>query len=110
MAEIQRTQEFAEWLMELRDRQGRARILTRIDRLADGNPGKYRALGDSVCELKIDFGPGYRVYYMRLDEIVIVLLCGGDKSTQAKDIKRAKELAKRIEEEGWLNESADEEV
>ena len=110
MVEIRRTHEFAEWLKGLRDRQGRARILTRIDRLADGNAGKYRAPGSVLFELKIDFGPGYRVYYMKLEEVLIVLLCGGDKSTQSKDIKRAKELAQRIEEEGWRDESADEDL
>lgn len=99
MIEVRRTQEFADWLMAMKDRQGRARILTRIDRLADGNAGKHRNLGGGIFELKVDFGPGYRVYYVNLGEVVAVLLCGGDKSTQSKDIRRAKELAKAIDVE-----------
>ena len=77
---------------------GRARILVRIDRLADGNAGKYRSLGGGIFELKINFRPGYRVYYVNRGGVLIVLLCGGDKSTQADDIRRAKELAKMIDE------------
>ena len=99
MIEVRRTQEFAEWLMALKDRQGRARILTRIDRLADGNAGKHRSLGGGIFELKVDFGPGYRVYYVNLGSVVVVLLCGGDKSTQVKDIRRAKELATTLDME-----------
>ena len=85
--------------MDLKDRQGRARILTRIDRLEEGNPGNSRSVGGGVAELKIDFGPGYRVYYIQRGELVIVLLCGGDKSTQVEDVKRAKALAARLEDE-----------
>jgi len=81
----------------LKDRQGRARILTRIDRLADGNPGNHRNLGGGIFELKIDFGPGYRVYYVNRNGVVIVLLCGGDKSTQVKDIRRARALAEMLD-------------
>ena len=91
--QIRRTNEFAIWLSGLRDRQGRAKILARIDRLEDGNPGKTRSIGSGVVEMKIDFGPGYRVYFVQRGEVVIVLLCGGDKSTQDNDIKRAKALA-----------------
>jgi len=81
----------------LKDRQGRARILTRIDRLADGNPGNHRNLGVGIFELKIDFGPGYRVYYVNRNGVVIVLLCGGDKSTLVKDIRRARALAEMLD-------------
>lgn len=91
--QILRTREFATWLNGLRDRQGRAKIMARIDRLEEGNPGKTRSVGAGVVEMKIDFGPGYRVYFIQRGEVVIVLLCGGDKSGQEKDIKRAKALA-----------------
>ncbi|HZD47233.1 MAG TPA: type II toxin-antitoxin system RelE/ParE family toxin [Silvibacterium sp.] len=97
--QIRRTELFTQWLMDLKDRQGRARILTRIDRLEEGNPGNSRSVGGGVAELKIDFGPGYRVYYIQRGELVIVLLCGGDKSTQVEDVKRAKALAARLEDE-----------
>jgi putative addiction module killer protein len=85
--------------MDMKDRQGRAKILTRIDRLEEGNPGNSRSLGAGVVEMKIDFGPGYRVYYVERGPVLIVLLCGGDKSTQASDIKRAKALAVRLGDE-----------
>ena len=91
--QIRRTEEFASWLRDLRDRLGRAKILARIDRLDEGNPGKSRSVGAGVVEMKIDFGPGYRVYFIQRGEVVIVLLCGGDKSDQEKDIQRAKALA-----------------
>jgi putative addiction module killer protein len=90
---IRRTEIFAEWLANLRDRQGRAKILARIDRLEEGNPGKTRSVGSGVVEMKIDFGPGYRVYYIQRGETLILLLCGGDKGSQDEDIKRAKSLA-----------------
>ncbi|MGA2207411.1 MAG: type II toxin-antitoxin system RelE/ParE family toxin [Terracidiphilus sp.] len=91
--QVRRTEEFAAWLSGLRDKQGRAKILARIDRLEDGNPGKTRSVGAGVVEMKIDFGPGYRVYYIQRGQLLIVLLCGGDKSTQVNDIKRAKSIA-----------------
>ena len=91
--QIHRTKVFATWLSYLRDRQGRAKILARIDRLEEGNPGKTRSVGAGVVEMKIDFGPGYRVYCVQRGDVVIVLLCGGDKSTQDNDIQRAKVLA-----------------
>ena len=96
--QIRRTEEFADWLRDLRDRQGRAKILSRIVRLEEGNPGKTRSVGAGVVEMKIDFGPGYRVYYIQRGEIVIILLCGGDKSSQEKDIERAKILADLVAE------------
>ncbi len=90
---VRRTEEFAVWLSGLRDKQGRAKILARIDRLEDGNPGKTRSVGVGVVEMKIDFGPGYRVYYIQRGQLLILLLCGGDKGTQENDIKRAKAIA-----------------
>jgi putative addiction module killer protein len=96
--QIRRTEEFASWLRDLRDRLGRAKILARIDRLEEGNPGKSRSVGAGVVEMKIDFGPGYRVYFIQRGEVVIVLLCGGDKSTQDSDIRRAKALAGQLTE------------
>ncbi len=98
--QIRRTEEFAAWLSGLRDRQGRAKILARIDRLEEGNPGNTRSVGAGVVEMKIDFGPGYRVYYVQRGEVTMVLLCGGDKSTQDSDIKYAKILASQLEDMG----------
>jgi putative addiction module killer protein len=91
--QVRRTEEFAAWLSGLRDKQARAKILVRIDRLEDGNHGKTRSVGAGVVEMKIDSGPGYRVYYIQRGQILILLLCGGDKSTQSNDIKRAKAIA-----------------
>ena len=96
---ILRTENFGSWLSSLRDRQGRAKILARIDRLEDGNPGNTRGVGSGVLEMKIDFGPGYRVYYTKRNDDPLLLLCGGDKSTQVGDIRRAKALAAR-----WTSE------
>jgi putative addiction module killer protein len=90
---VRATEEFKIWLESLRDRQGRSRILSRLFRLADGNPGNSRSVGHGIVELKIDFGPGYRVYYIQRGEVIVLLLCGGDKSSQAKDIERARSLA-----------------
>lgn len=96
---VRRTEEFVVWLSRLRDKQGRAKILARIDRLEDGNPGKTRSVGAGVVEMKVDFGPGYRIYYIQRGEVIILLLCGGNKSTQDKDIKRAKTLASQWTEQ-----------
>jgi putative addiction module killer protein len=93
---VEQTDDFRVWLERLRDRSGRARILVRIDPLIHGNPGNHRQLTDGVSELKIDFGPGYRVYYAKRGMVLLLLLAGGDKSTQAKDIARAVELARRL--------------
>lgn len=90
------TQLFRDWLHGLRDRQARVRVQARIRRIADGNHGKYRALSSGVCEMKIDYGPGYRGYYMQRGPTLVLLLCGGDKSTQAADIKAAGRLAKEV--------------
>jgi putative addiction module killer protein len=83
---------FAKWLSKLGDRQARARVQVRIDRLALGNPGDVESLGDGVSELRIDYGPGYRLYFTR--PMVVVLLCGGTKKTQQSDMRRAIEIAK----------------
>jgi putative addiction module killer protein len=87
--QVIRTEAFDAWLKALRDLKGRARVDMRIRRLADGNPGDVRPVGKGVSELRIDAGPGYRVYYAAKGEEIIVLLAGGDKSTQARDIEAA---------------------
>lgn len=93
MIAIVKSSTFDAWLGDLRDRAGRTRILVRIDRLAAGNPGDHKSLGNGVSEMRITFGPGYRVYYIARGPLLIVLLAGGDKSTQAADIVRAKIIA-----------------
>ena len=92
------TEVYRDWIADLRDRSARARIQMRIDRLAHGNPGDHRALGGGISELKIDVGPGYRVYFARRGSELIILLAGGDKSSQQRDIMRAVELARNLEE------------
>lgn len=96
MIEIRKTEIFAEWIDDLQDIRGRARIQARIERLAMGNPGDVRPVGGGVSEMRIDLGPGYRVYYIQYERTVIILLAGGDKSTQAKDIKTALRLARNL--------------
>ena len=93
---VKTTEVHRDWINSLRDRVGRACIQVRVDRLVHGNPGKHRVLTDGVCELKIDYGPGYRVYYTERSGVMIVLLAGGDKSTQSQDIKTAIALAKNL--------------
>lgn len=93
MIEIRQTAIFAKWLVGLRDRVARARIAVRIDRLALGNPGDVKAVGGGVSEMRIDYGPGYRVYYARRGDVVVLLLCGGDKKSQVRDIVAAQTLA-----------------
>jgi putative addiction module killer protein len=95
--EIRETEEFSGWLRALRDSQARARIAARIRRLAFGNPGDVRPVGEGVSELRVHYGPGYRVYFVQRGEVLIILLCGGDKSTQERDIAAAKRLAKETE-------------
>lgn len=96
MLEIRKTDVFANWLDGLHDMRARARILVRIERLAAGNPGDVKAVGTGILELRIDYGPGYRVYYKKEGRKVIILLAGGDKRTQAKDIKSASRLARNL--------------
>jgi putative addiction module killer protein len=93
MVELIKTSTFDAWLRALRDRRAVMRIAARIDRLASGNPGDVKPIGGGLSEMRIDHGPGYRVYFMRRSSIVIVLLCGGDKTTQQRDIEQAKALA-----------------
>jgi putative addiction module killer protein len=93
---VEMTEVYRDWINGLKDRAGRARVQVRVDRLAHGNPGQHRVLAGGICELKIDFGPGYRVYYTERRHVLIVLLAGGDKSTQAKDIGTAIALAKNL--------------
>jgi putative addiction module killer protein len=96
MIEIRKTDNFAKWLDGLNDIRARARILVRIERLASGNPGDVKPVGEGVSELRIDYGPGYRVYYKKQGRTVIILLAGGDKRTQSKDIRTALSLAKNL--------------
>ena len=98
MVRVLRTKDFADWLDGLKDRAGRSRILVRIDRLAHGNPGSHRILRQGVSELTIDCGPGYRVYYLQRGKELILLLAGGDKASQAKDIEKALSLAREFRE------------
>lgn len=100
MIELRQTERFEAWLNRLADRIARSRILVRIDRLALGNPGDVKPVGQGVSELRIDYGPGYRVYFVRRGEKLIVLLAGGDKRTQSKDIEEAIALAA-----GWRDEA-----
>ena len=93
---VRMTTVYRDWINGLRDLVARARIQVRVDRLVHGNPGSHRALREGVSELKIDVGPGYRVYFTERDGELIILLAGGDKSTQRRDIERAIELAKNI--------------
>lgn len=93
---VKTTEVYRDWINALQDRAGRARIQMRVDRLVHGNPGQHRNLTDGVAELKIDFGPGYRVYYTERDGEIIVLLAGGSKSTQQRYIKAAIALAKNL--------------
>jgi len=95
---VEETEVYREWINALKDHVGRARIQVRVDRLIHGNPGKYRNLTDGVSELKIDFGPGYRVYYTQRGTCLLLLLAGGDKSTQAGDIEQAITLARNYQE------------
>jgi putative addiction module killer protein len=98
MTEIRRTEVFARWLDGLRDVRARARVLARIERLVAGNPGDVAPVGEGVSELRIDYGPGYRVYFKKRGRRLIILLAGGDKSTQAKDIRAALRLARGLQE------------
>ena len=96
MVDVRRTPEFDQWFRHLRDIRAKARIALRIDRLMLGNPGDVRPVGEGVSELRIDVGPGYRVYFVRRGDLWIMLLCGGDKGSQERDIRRAKVLASTV--------------
>lgn len=96
MIEIRQTEVYARWFRRLRDRQAKVRIDSRIRRLSLGNPGDVRPVGQGVSEIRIDYGPGYRVYFVRQGETLVVLLAGGDKDSQDRDIRRALELARGL--------------
>lgn len=89
---------FNRWLKSIKDPTLRARIRARLDRLSLGNYGDYKSVGDGVCELRLTFGPGYRIYYVDLDEVVVILLWGGNKSSQERDIKKAKHFWRELKE------------
>jgi putative addiction module killer protein len=96
VVEIRQTEIYADWFDSLRDRKARARIDVRIRRLSLGNPGDVRPIGSGVSELRIDYGPGYRVYFVQRGPMLVILLAGGDKRTQERDIKKALELARGL--------------
>lgn len=98
VAEVRKTARFAQWLDDLQDIRGRARIQARIERLAAGNPGDVAPVGEGVSELRIDVGPGYRVYFAKRGRALIILLAGGSKRTQAADIRAALQLARGLSE------------
>jgi putative addiction module killer protein len=93
MFDVQTTELFDQWLSDLNDRAARTRIASRIDRLSWGNAGDVKAVGEGISEMRIDTGPGYRVYYKQIGTRIIVILCGGDISSQDKDIRKAKRMA-----------------
>lgn len=95
---VEKTDEYRDWIDGLKDRAGRARVLMRVDRLIHGNPGQHRDLTEGVSELKVDVGPGYRVYYSLRGSRLLLLIAGGEKSTQAKDIAKALELNRNFME------------
>jgi putative addiction module killer protein len=94
--EVRQTTVFKTWLSELRDRNARARIVIRIRRMETGNSGDARPVGEGVSEARITYGPGYRLYFIQQGREVVILLCGGDKSTQVQDIASAKRMAKEL--------------
>lgn len=96
MIEVRQTTVFSEWLKGLRDVNAQARIAIRIRRMEDGNAGDAKSVGEGVSEMRLTYGPGYRVYFTQQGKTVVILLCGGDKSTQSADIKEAKRLAKEL--------------
>ena len=106
MVEVIRTDDFDGWLTKLKDRAGRLRILKRVDRLATGNPGDVKLVGNGVLELRLDVGPGYRVYYAHDGDVLVLLLCSGDKSTQQNDIDKAHRLA--VQWRADIKEASDE--
>ena len=96
MATAQKTEQFNHWLDRLRDDNARAKILIRIQRLEAGNPGDVKDVGEGISEMRIEYGPGYRVYYKRIGREIFLLLCGGEKGGQSRDIKLAKKLASEV--------------
>jgi putative addiction module killer protein len=100
VVEVRQTERFAQWLEDLRDLRARARVQARIERLISGNPGDVRPVGSGVSELRINYGPGYSVYYQQKGSTLIILLAGGDKSSQVRDIEEALMLSRQIKEDG----------
>jgi len=96
MVEIRKTELFVKWIDSLRDVQAKARVLVRIERLASGNAGDVKPVGEGISEMRIDYGPGYRVYFMQRGSELIILLAGGDKNSQSRDIKAAFRLAQNL--------------
>jgi putative addiction module killer protein len=96
MIEVRQTEDFSGWLHRLKDARARARIAVRIERMRLGNPGDWKSLGRGLMEMRVDFGPGYRVYFVRRGAAIVILLCGGDKQTQRRDIARAYEMAEKL--------------
>lgn len=96
MVEVRQTQEFAAWLHRLRDANAVARIVARIRRMEIGNPGDAKSVGQGIIEMRVDYGPGYRIYYVNRGAQIVILLCGGAKRTQQQDIKRAQKLAETL--------------
>ena len=97
MIEIRKTAVFAKWLDNLRDIRGRARVLVRIERLAAGHAGDVKPVGDGVSEMRINYGPGYRVYFKKRGRALVILLAGGDKGSQSRDIKTALRLSRNLQ-------------
>lgn len=97
MLEIRQTAVFSEWMVRLRDTDGRAVIARRIERMASGNFGDHKSVGEGVSELRVSVGPGYRVYYVQRGRRIVILLCAGDKSSQRRDISKARLLAQQLE-------------
>jgi putative addiction module killer protein len=95
MIEVRQTDEFRTWLRRLKDDNAVARIVARIRRIEQGNLGDTKSVGAGLMEIRIDYGPGYRIYYVQRGATIVILLCAGDKRTQQKDIKRARDLAER---------------
>lgn len=96
MIEVRQTRAFVDWFSRLRDQRAKVRIQARIDRLQIGNPGDVKPVGEGVSELRIDHGPGYRVYFVQRGDTVVILLAGGDKRSQAQDIQTALNLARNL--------------
>ena len=98
MYQVHQTDVFSKWLSKLKDRKAVAKLLIRIESLKQGNPGDSKSLGSGIYELRIHFGPGYRVYYTRRSGLLVILLCAGDKSSQSKDVLKARRILKELEE------------
>src|SRR5256885_11921527 len=100
MLRISETEAFADWMNRVRDARAKAKIASRIDRLRHGNPGDVAPVGEGISEMKIDYGPGYRVYFLARGKNLVILLCSGDKATQDRDIRRAKAIAAELQGQG----------